>query len=163
MDVHQKFDTIWSGVVSLEYQYRSLLFAAEYVRDYGKDLVDVTSHAYMNLPNGPGTSRVDLGTSTTNAVGYDRQEGGYASLSYNVLPKLAVAVGRGVHYGDYKNRGVAWHRSWTVSARYDILSNWLIKAEWESNNGTDQLLHSENPNGYHENWQVFALKTTVDF
>jgi hypothetical protein len=58
---------------------------------------------------------------------------------------------------------LAFTRAWTVAARYDILDNWLVKAEWDFVQGTQEIFSMENPAGITRDWQIFALKTTVDF
>jgi hypothetical protein len=153
-----------SGIVSVEYQFHDLLVAAEYTREYGKITTTAVTSAYANVPAGPGvTQTVNLGTTTTSTPTYQRLEGAYLSASYRFLPKLDVSLGRDIGFADYDHRGLACNRQWTVAARYDILDNWLIKAEWDFVQGTDEVFQSENPNGIRRVWDIVSLKTTVDF
>jgi hypothetical protein len=80
------------------------------------------------------------------------------------MPKLQVSLGRGIGFTDYDHRGLSYNRQWTLAARYDILENWLIKAEWDYVDGTEEVFQTENPNATLSRiWQIFAVKTTVDF
>ncbi len=50
-----------------------------------------------------------------------------------------------------------------LAVRVQPLAHWSLKAEFRDVWGTDALLASDNPGGFRQNWQIFALKTTVDF
>ncbi len=155
---------LWSGILSLEYQYHNLLLAAEYTREYAKVTGQNATSLYANVPLGGGASgTADLGTATSANVVYRRLEGGYLSAAYRLTPKSEIALVRGIGFADYQHRGLSFTRQWTLAARYDILENWLVKAEWEYVQGTQEAFALENPGGLSRNWQIFALKTTVDF
>ncbi len=162
------FKDFYSGVVSLEYQYRDLLIAAEYTREYGKITNTSVVNSYIPEPllGPPPTPPVVVygGQVTTTTSTYYRPEGAYISAAYQLMPKLNVAAGYGIAYSDYDHRGIAYNRQWTLAARYDILSNWLVKAECDLVQGTEELFQSENPGAtLNRTWQVYAIKTTVDF
>jgi hypothetical protein len=155
---------LWSGILSLEYQYHDLLVAAEYTREYARVTGQNSTSLYANVPLGGGASgTADLGTATSTNIVYRRLEGGYLSAAYRITPKSEIALVRGLGFADYQHRGLSFTRQWTLAARYDILENWLVKAEWEFVQGTQEVFALENPSGMSRNWQVFALKTTVDF
>ncbi len=159
------FPNLWSGVFSLEYSHKDLVVAAEYTREYGKNPTNVVTNTYINEPIGGGQSTVvNTGTVYSTLGAYRRIEGGYLSASYEVMPRLQVSLGRGIAFTDYDHRGLSCNRQWTLAARYDILANWLVKAEWDYVDGTAEVFQTENPNATLSRiWQVFAVKTTVDF
>ncbi len=158
---------LWSAVFSLEYTHKDLVVAAEYTREYGKVTTTSLTSEYINEPTGANplpTTVVNTGTTYATNVGYRRLEGAYLSASYQVMPKLQVSLGRGIGFTDYDHRGLSYNRQWTLAARYDILENWLIKAEWDYVDGTEEVFQTENPNATLSRiWQIFAVKTTVDF
>jgi hypothetical protein len=162
------FTDFYSGVLSLEYQYHDLLIAAEYTREYGKITTTSVLNTYVPEPVlGPAPAPpvvVYAGQTTTTMVSYYRPEGAYVSAAYQLEPKLGVSVGWGLGFADYENRGMSCNRQWTLAARYDIFSNWLVKAECDFVNGTEELFMSENPGTtLNRIWQIYAIKTTVDF
>jgi hypothetical protein len=157
-----------SGILSMEYQYRDLILAAEYTREYGKISTNSVTSAYVNAPNPPpappgSTSTLNLGSTAANTVSYIRLEGAYVSASYRVAPKCDVSIGRGIAFSDYDHRGLSYNRQWAFAARYDILDNWLIKAEWDFVQGDQEVYQTENPSGIRRVWDIIAVKTTVDF
>lgn len=165
LDLDSSLKDLWSTIVSLEYTHKELTIAAEYTREYGKVSTTSVASEYVNAPEGGGATVVtNLGTNTTTLASYRRLEGAYISAAYQVMPKLTVAAGRGIGFTDYDHRGLSYNRQWTLAARYDILENWLIKAEWDYVQGTQQLFQTENPNTTLSRvWQIYAIKTTVDF
>jgi hypothetical protein len=155
---------LWSGILSLEYQFHDLVVAGEYNREYGKVNAQNATSLYANVPGAGGTTTaVNLGSAYTAMTDYRRMEGAYLSASYRITQKCDLALVRSVGFADYQHRGLAFTRAWTVAARYDILDNWLVKAEWDFVQGTQEIFSMENPAGITRDWQIFALKTTVDF
>jgi hypothetical protein len=162
------FKDFYSAVLSIEYQYHDLLLAAEYTREYGKITTTSVLNTYVPQPVlGPPPAPpvvIYAGQTTTTSVAYYRPEGAYLSAAYQLMPKLGVAAGWGLAFADYDNRGLSCNRQWTLAARYDIFSNWLIKAECDLVRGTEELFASENPGTpLNRIWQIYAIKTTVDF
>lgn len=174
----------YSGIVSAEYQVGGLTLATEWMREYAK--FNVTSGWQPNVgelntainaanPGGvplAGVAPGQLGSSITGLIPlnnkvqeyrYQLIEGFYFTGAYRFLDKWEIAGGPQIAFADYQNRGLGEHRGWSASIRYDIFSNWLVKAEWQSVRGTQQLYPSENPDGLKYTWNMLALKTTVDF
>jgi hypothetical protein len=167
-NLQSTFKDFFSTVLSLEYQFHDLMIAAEYTREYGKITTSSVLNTYVPEPAlGPPPAPpvvVYAGQTTTTAVTYYRPEGAYVSAAYQLMPKLGVSLGWGLGFADYDNRGLSSNRQWTLAARYDILSNWLVKAECDFVRGTEELFVSENPGTtLNRIWQVYAIKTTVDF
>jgi len=167
-NLESTFKDFFSTVLSVEYQFHDLLIAAEYTREYGKITTTSVLNVYVPQPVlGPPPAPpvvVYGGQTTTTTVSYYRPEGAYVSAAYQLVPKLEVSLGRGIGFADYEHRGLSCNRQWTLAARYDILSNWLVKAEWDFVQGTEALFQSENPGTtLNRTWQIYAIKTTVDF
>jgi hypothetical protein len=162
------FKDFYSAVLSVEYQFHDLLIAAEYTREYGKITTTSVLNVYVPQPVlGPAPAPPVViygGQTTTTMVTYYRPEGAYVSAAYQLVPKLEVSLGRGIGFADYEHRGLSYNRQWILAARYDILSNWLVKAEWDFVQGTEELFVSENPGAaLNRTWQIYTIKTTVDF
>ncbi len=51
----------------------------------------------------------------------------------------------------------------SLAVRWGITNHWSIKAEYQHIIGTGMALVADNPGGVDEHWDLFALKTTVDF
>jgi hypothetical protein len=57
----------------------------------------------------------------------------------------------------------AWLKDTTVTVRFDILENLVIKTEGHFMNGTDIMLMADNPDGVREDWFLFGCKVTYSF
>ncbi len=162
LDITTEVENFFSGIVSLEYQRKGLTLAAEYLREYARSETEAVAHPYTYVPNPgfPGTQlRVELPGSTVHQTGYRLTEAIYAAASYRLLDKLELSVSRQLRFADRHHPGSSYDRTWAFAARYDIFSNWLIKAEWQQHSGSE----IDTGNDYPEAWNLFALKTTVDF
>ncbi len=162
LDITTTVDHFFSGIVSLEYQHAGLTLAAEYLREYGRSETEALAHPYTYISNPflPGSQlRVELPASTTQVVSYQLTEAMYAAASYRLLDKLELSVSRQLRFSDRQHPGADYDRTWAFAARYDIFSNWLVKAEWQQHSGSE----IDTGNDYPESWNLFALKTTVDF
>lgn len=176
----------YTGVVSAEYQVGNLTLASEWMREYAK--FTASTDMQPNIPNlntvinaaNPGATLPPpfgtgspIGPQVTGLlplhnpiqyVQYQQLEGFYFTAAYRFFDKWEIAGGPQIAFSNYQNRGEgSQHRGWSAALRYDIFSNWLVKAEWQSVRGTQQLYGSENPDGEKFTWNMFALKTTVDF
>ncbi len=168
----------YTGVVSAEYQIGNLTLASEWMREYAKFSFESEVHPnYSNLNTtinaanpafggalGSGITSNIPATTKVQQYQYQQLEGFYFTANYRFLEKWQIAGGPQIAFSDYTDRGAgSEHRGWSAALRYDIFSNWLVKAEWQSSRGTQQLYGSENPEGEKYTWNMFALKTTVDF
>ncbi|OVE81105.1 hypothetical protein BVY04_04060 [bacterium M21] len=129
----------------------------------------------LNLSGEYRYTRSDMRTVIANgAIVQDEPmdiEGYYLMSAYELTHKLAVAVTYSVQYPDTNDRDgseeaedwYAWQKDFTLSARYNVNPNWTLKAEVHFVNGVGQLLDSDHPNGYDENWQGYLLKTSYSF
>ncbi len=166
-DIHAQLHDFWSGILSAEYQWKDLTLAGEYLRNYSRNDVVVTSHPFINAPAAGGppgsTVRVDLPVTTTRRISYLRNEGMYLSAGYRFLERFEASVGREIYFDDTQARGASFFRSWDLSLRWDILDHWLAKAEWQHVDGTAFASRQDNPQGLKDSMDVLSLKTTFDF
>ncbi len=162
LDITTTVEKFYSGIASIEYQRSGLTLAAEYLRNYGKSESDVVAHPYTYISNPflPGSQlRAELPATTSHVTSYQIAEAMYAAASYRLLDKLELSVSRQLRFDDRRNPGASYDRTWAFAARYDIFSNWLVKAEWQQHSGSQIDTGGDDP----ESWNLFALKTTVDF
>jgi hypothetical protein len=144
--------------LSAEYRWGDLVLAAE----------TFAPASYDNQLKSPvlGT----LFDDSPDKVGY------YASVAYSFTEWLEL----GIMYSEYYNnthdkdgktlnathgypKYNAWLKDTTLTARFDILENLIIKAEGHFMNGTDIMLTADNPDGTRENWFLFGCKVTYSF
>lgn len=162
LDITTEVGNFYSGIVSLEYQRQGLTLAAEYLREYACSETVAETHPYTYVPNPalPGTQlRVELPGSTVTQIGYRLTEAMYAAASYRFRDRFELSVSRQLRFADRHHPGSSFDRTWAFAARYDIFSNWLVKAEWQQHSGSE----IDTGNDYPESWNLLALKTTVDF
>lgn len=147
-------DDMYVATAGAEYAVNEWVFAAEY------------AVRYANPPGFPGVdTRI-------------RNDGGYVMASYRFHPSWEVGSYYSVSYANRNDRDGdrivenpatntyrhnAWQKDLAVSLRWDIDGNWLVKIEAHVIDGTANLLTSENPQPYEQDWWLFAAKTTFSF
>ncbi len=57
----------------------------------------------------------------------------------------------------------AWQKDLALTARFDVNQNWLLKLEGHVMDGTADLFVSDNPDGFDQDWFLFAAKVTFSF
>jgi hypothetical protein len=77
-------------------------------------------------------------------------------LSSYYLDVLSEDEGRATDHGD-------WHKEFSVTARFDITRNFLLKLEGHVIDGTAIVQGLENPNGTEQNWNMFLARFTFFF
>jgi len=50
-----------------------------------------------------------------------------------------------------------------AALRFDVTPSWLFKLEAHRMDGTDLVLNVENPSGLKENWNLVAIKSSINF
>jgi hypothetical protein len=152
---HADFDIT---VLAVEYRWGNLVLAAETFYPAG----------YAYRLESPLLGRLDGGT--------DDPAGYYAGITYRFTDWFELGMLYSAFYnnehdkdGEQLNadtglpRYNAWLKDTTLTARFDIRENLVIKAEGHIMNGTDIMLTADNPNGTHENWFLFGCKATYSF
>ena len=132
-------------VASIEYTFHDLLLAAEFLRSY----------AY-------GT----------------HIEAWYGMASYRLFDWFALGVYYGEYYPDDSDKSgrspglledyQAWTKTIAGFVRFDINENWLVKGEYQYNDGVATLSRVENLNNagfasFHQYWDFLAFKVTFNF
>ena len=104
-----------------------------------------------------------------------RSQGGYVQLCYHILDQLIVSGFYDVFYTDKRDqdgdkyvaqgmpRYLAWRKDFGLGLRWDITSQWLVKAEHHWLSGAALGLPIYNPQGVEEDWSYFVLKTSFNF
>ena len=62
--------------------------------------------------------------------------------------------------------GAGWNfyrEDFGVGFRFDVSSNWLMKAEWHDIEGADLLTQFFNNNGAKKDWNYYIVKTSYNF
>jgi len=144
-------------VASLEYTIGELIFAVEY------SLISVESKLTSEVGDMP------------NPFANRESEGYYASVSYRFADWFQLGTYYSVFYfdkgdreGDFfvrSNRPTyyAWAKDFAVSLRFDINSNWIVKLEGHSTDGTSMVYTIDNPEGVERYWYLGAAKVTFRF
>lgn len=100
-----------------------------------------------------------LGTSSSQ----DNHAGGYVSANYAATPRLDLYAAIEHQYDDII-APQSTETSLVFAARFDITPHWLVKGEFQNVRGNNSLSQHDNPGEELPNaWQIYALKTTVDF
>lgn len=104
-------------------------------------------------------------------------ESWYIQAGYRIIPQVQATVRYDVRYvnKDDKNgdipasRGlpnhIAFNKDWMFGLRWDINSNWMIRAEYHRINGTTWLTRADNPDiqATKQHWDLFALQFSFRF
>lgn len=89
--------------------------------------------------------------------------GGYLSATWHLCTWAEWYAAVEYKHTDILNVGTNHGWSWVTAVNLIPLSHWTLKAEFQYNDGSIGAQTSDNPQGVSDSWQVFALKTTVDF
>jgi hypothetical protein len=140
----------WYGLVaSLLYERGDTTVAMEYIRYYADRYVTTT-------PIGGGP--------TTRVTDRFRDDGLYLSATWHALPWLDLY---GALEGQWNEPTDRWGDQYVQSAVMALAlmptRHWTLKAEFRLSHGTADVDTRLNPDGIADDWQVLALKTTVDF
>ncbi len=102
----------------------------------------------------------------------------YLQASYRILPKLELVGRYDVLFADRDDtsgrkfaaltgrpRHTRFARDFTVGARFDLTSAWMVRAEYHRIDGTGWLPASDNPdpNARQRRWHLFALLVSFRF
>ncbi len=145
-EVRSEVDIPYLATFSVEYIWNKLTVAAEYKENRYE------TKTYFD--NTLASESVDVG------VGY------YGMVGYQVFNWMTLSTYYSELYPDNSDRDSS-HRQWlkdaAFSTRFDLNSNWLLKLELHSMNGTGSLSRLQNPDGFEESWMLYAAKATYRF
>jgi hypothetical protein len=151
-------------VLSAELRWRDLVLTAETFAPlnyaYRLDMLNPMDGSLITLTSG----------ADNDPIGY------YGGFSYRVTDWFEI----GTYYSEYyykhndkdgrnmeRDTGRARHNAWlkdlSLTSRFDIGENWIIKVEGHLMDGTDIMLDSDNPDGEKQEWFLFGGKMTYTF
>jgi hypothetical protein len=145
---------------SIEYQRGGLRLNAEYYRDKVEQVTTL-----VGIPGPP----------VPPAASDDEGEAWYVQGSYRLNDRFQAQVYYSAYWPDrddkdgerFVGRGQpdfrAWQKDLAFTARVDINRHWLVKGEIHFFDGAAGLSLAENPGGFEQDWNLFAVKTTLFF
>jgi hypothetical protein len=104
-----------------------------------------------------------------------RSQGGYVQLSYRLFDPLVASILYDVFYADKDDRRgtqlvargqpnyLGWRKDLGVGLRWDVTSNWVLKAEWHEVEGAALQLPLFNPQGVKKDWRYLVFKASFNF
>jgi hypothetical protein len=177
-------DTV-SYTASLEFTWRNLIFAAEYMRT----TYDIE---FRNTPlfNAPalepvlGNNGVTVRDDGTIEVERFSSVGYYTSVAYRFASWFELGTYYSIYYPNEDDkdgeervaRGLdteehrAWLKDIALTTRFDVNENWIVKLEAHKMDGAAIILGADNPRPenlvderYEEDWYLLAAKVTYNF
>lgn len=143
-------------------------YGAEYIKD-NVTLVaeymsrDLDSESIITMPDG------GLIKKESRSI----MEGWYGQVAYRVIDPLEISIYYSVSYTDNRDRDgqkalssgtishdyQAWQKDFSISGRFDITDQWIVKLEGHLMDGTAFAMGPPNKRW----WNVLAVKTTYTF
>jgi hypothetical protein len=93
----------------------------------------------------------------------DRSAGGYFSGTWHFPKDLDATASVERQWDDPRTLDVPNTTRFALAARWGISAHWSVKAEYQHMIGNGSALRADNPDGLEDHWDLFALKTTLDF
>ena len=93
----------------------------------------------------------------------ERGCGGYLSGSWHFPGDVDSTVSVERLWNDARNLEDVNTTRFSFAVRWGITEHWSVKAEYQRIIGPGAALAADNPDGVEDHWDLFALKTTVDF
>lgn len=134
----------WFAVASVLFEIESVTLVAEWSRLHGRGETVVEPAL--------GSTPID-----------DDGEGGYLSATWDCLPWMSLYLAGEAAYGDAEDRSGPHSYRAVAAVALRPLPHWTIKLEAQHVDGTLGITAEDNPQGIEHQWQMLALKTTVDF
>ncbi len=149
--------------VGVDIENEATVLSGEYVRD---DLILAAEFRYRETAYGVANV-LPRQSETSHAW--------YLSAAY----RLSSLVELGAYYSEsYPNkddrdgdrfaareqaRFRAWQKDFALTTRLDLSESWTLKLEGHRMNGVADLFAHHNPDGFEEDWYLFATKMTFSF
>jgi len=140
----------WYGATAgLLYETGDFTWALEYLRYYAPRTITSTP-----LAGGPSTEVEDV----------FRPDAAYLSCTWHVRPWLDCYAALEGFWDDPAHRyGSPYTQTVVAALSLHPTEHWTVKAEFHYAHGINDVDVRLNPDGIEDDWQVLALKTTVDF
>jgi hypothetical protein len=131
---------------------------------YEKNALTVAAEAYFGI----GKTSVSLQNASGQPLGapitiIDRAGAGYLSGTWHFPHDLDLTLASERHWPDMRELSDHDSTRWVIAGRWGITEHWSVKAEYQRIIGPGSALKVDNPNGIETPWNLFAVKTTVDF
>jgi hypothetical protein len=119
------------------------------------------------------TDRRQIILNTTNVDGKTLER--YIMATYEVSKHISLSAVYDEYYNDKHDRGgnsfvsqgkpayLGWRKDLGLGLRYDVNSNWALKAEWHKVDGGALYMTVLNPNGVQRDWNYMILKSSFNF
>jgi len=104
-----------------------------------------------------------------------RSQGAYIQLCYHLFEPIELSALYDVFYADKDDHDgsnfvaqkqpdyLGWRKDFGVGIRWDISSQWLVRAEYHWVDGASLQTQIFNPEGVKKNWEYLVLKTSFNF
>lgn len=160
LDVDNKIKHDYWVVASAEYQRGGLRVSAEHAWQKFS-----TNTTVSGLPTGPRPPTISV----------SRPVGWYVQVAQRVDERLQLSAYYSRYYTDRDDKDGSnlvasgsqpfqrWDKDFAFTARLDLASHFLVKAEFHAVDGGARLGTTENPQGLTQKWKVLAAKGTVHF
>ncbi len=93
----------------------------------------------------------------------DRTAGGYLSGTWHFMHDIDTTASVERLWDDPRVLHTPNTTRFSLAARWGITINWSVKVEYQHMIGAGAALRADNPDGLEDHWDLFALKTTLDF
>ena len=115
-----------------------------------------------------GTSEINFTDANGNvvaptAIQSDRNSGAYLSSSWHFSGDVDSTLSVERLWNDPRKLNEPNTTRFSLATRWGITEHWSVKAEYQHIIGQGAALAADNPDGIEDHWDLFALKTTVDF
>jgi hypothetical protein len=147
--LHAQADTYLALTPSVIYELGPLTLVTEALFTRGENSVQATDA--NGFPVAP------------LVVQKDHNCGGYVSGSWQFPIDVETTIAVERQWDDVDRLDVPNTTRFSLAARWGITNHWSVKAEYQRIVGAGLALPADNPDGVKDHWDLFALKTTIDF
>ena len=141
-------DPYWTMLSSLIYDHGPVTIAGEASMVFGTTKLRVESLS---------------GTVLSETSRPEKLGAGYVSCTWHLPADVDLTAGAERLWTDYRHLGVPQSTRGVLAARWGLTEHWSVKAEYQRIVGPGGATKADNPDGVRTPWNLFALKTTVDF
>lgn len=134
---------------SLLYEHGPLTLVGEAIFSHG------TQVTHIEMPDGTQAA--------PSIIKADRGGGAYLSGTWHLPADVDTTIAIERAWDDMRDLHDPNSTRLVLAARWGITEHWSVKAEYQRVVGEGGALLADNPGGVETPWDLFALKTTVDF
>jgi hypothetical protein len=150
MNINIDVDIKKYNALSAEFNWNNLTLTSEYhSQNYSIDVSGIKVNYGGDGYYGQATYRLsrwlELGTYYSESIPWPDDKKGKQLYKRN-LPEY-----------------FAWQKDASLTVRFDMTKNWILKIEGHAIKGCGLVRIMDNPDGTKENWKLFAVKTSYQF